>query len=124
MTLPSCITKWWSGYTAQESDLFARFVTTFERARSGALSRDALHAETGSYWLAGYVSPVYFLGAELFGAIYHASGKDGAFEAMHDPRKLLPMYDAALRSRHDILSSCYALPDSTLRHAGALDAGR
>lgn len=57
----------------------------------------------------------------LYGAIYHAFGKEGAFAAMSDVRKLLPMYDAALRKRSDLLRGCYVLPDSTLSHARSLE---
>src|SRR5437762_14229582 len=33
---------------------------------------------------AGYFSPVYFVGSQLYGAIYHAFGKQGAFATMSD----------------------------------------
>jgi hypothetical protein len=118
------VAEWWTRYTSQESELFRRLVTTFERTRSGAFTRDSLQAELGAYWLAGYVSPVYFVGAELFGAVYHAYGKEGAFAAMRDPGKLLPMYDDALKKRPDLLGTCYVLPDSTVKHARAMMSAR
>jgi hypothetical protein len=112
--------QWWGQYTKDEAELFARVAATFERARSGTLGRDSLRAEIGSYWLAGYISPVYFVGAELYGAIYHAFGKWSAFSAMEDVSKLLPMYDAAIKKRRDLLGHCPAFADSTIMHARAI----
>lgn len=114
------VAEWWQRYTAKEAELFDRLVKTFEGARAGTLSRDSLEAELAGYWLDGYVSPVYFVGAELFGAIYHGYGKSGAFAAMRDPAKLLPMYRGAIKRRPDLLGGCYVIPDSTARHAEAL----
>lgn len=116
-TYTPSIAEWWTRYTAEEPLLFQRLVATYEQARSGKLTRDSLQAQIGSYWLAGYVSPVYFIGAELFGAIYHAYGKDGAFIAMRDAREVLPMYHDALKARPALLHNCYRLPDSTAAHA-------
>jgi hypothetical protein len=57
----------------------------------------------------------------VFGAIDEADGKDSAFAAMHDPRDVLPMYEAALKKRSAILGHCPLLADSTMRHADALE---
>jgi hypothetical protein len=118
------IGKWWHRYTSEESNLFARLVETFEKAYSGKLTATELNTETGQFWLNGFVSPVYFVGAELFGAIYHAHGKEGAFTAMRDPRKTFLLYNDAIRKRADILGSCYVIPDSSVQHALAIGTTR
>lgn len=115
--------QWWARYTEEGAALFARVAATFERARSGALGGDSLRAEIGRYWLAGHISPVYFVGAEMYGAIYHAYGKDGAFAVMRDVSKLVPMYAAALKRRPGLLGKCPSLPDSTLKHAREIATG-
>jgi hypothetical protein len=119
-TYSGAVREWWERYAAQEPDLFGRLTTTFERAYGGALSRDSLRAEIARYWLSGFVSPVYFVGAELFGAVYHGFGREGAFMAMVDARELLPLYNAAVRRRQDILGGCPLIPDSTVEHVRAV----
>jgi hypothetical protein len=74
----------------------------------------------GAFWLNGYVSPVYFIGGELYGAVYVGFGKPGLFTVMRDARELLPMYNEAVRKNPRLLGSCVLLPDSTVRHARAL----
>lgn len=113
----------WQRLAAREPELFDHLAATFERARSGTLSRDSLQAEIGAYWLSGYISPVYFVGAELYGAIYVAYGKEGAFTAMRDPFKALPMYRDAVKKRPDLLGTCHVMPDSVVRHAQTLGHG-
>lgn len=103
--------KWWQKYTSEEPDLFVRFVETFNRAYSGKLSASQLQTEMGQFWLSGYVSPVYFVGAELFGVIYRGHGKEGVFKAMRDPRQILPLYRNAMDSRPELSQHCYAIPD-------------
>lgn len=113
--------QWWQKHSAAETELFKRFVETFERANSGQLSAKDLQNEIGQFWLAGYVSPVYFVGSELFGAIYLGYGKQGVFVAMQDPRLIPLMYNNAIKSKPDLLGSCYKIPDSTVKHALAID---
>jgi hypothetical protein len=67
---------------------------------------------------------VYFVGAELFGAIYHAHGKEGAFTAIRDPRKIFLLYNDAIKKRADILGGCYVIPDSSVQHALAIGTTR
>ncbi|HEY6951435.1 MAG TPA: DUF5700 domain-containing putative Zn-dependent protease [Bacteroidota bacterium] len=110
----------WKVYTLKESDLFASMVETFERAYSGHMTEKQLEAETGSYWLGGLKGPAYFVGSEIFGAIVHALGKEGAFVAMQDPRRIFELYDRALKSNPELLGRCFVIPDSTVRHALAL----
>lgn len=112
--------KWWQKYTIEESELFNRFVETFERAHSGKLTEKEMQNEIGQFWLSGYVSPVYFVGAELYGAIYHVHGKQGLFAAMQDPRQILSMYNNAIKSKPDLLGRCFKIPDPTVEHALAI----
>ncbi len=116
------ISALWRTYTSGERDLFARLVGTFEAARAGRLTPAAMNAETGGFWLSGYVSPVYFVGAELYGAVYLGVGKEGAFAAMRDPRMLFALYNRAVAARRDILGGCFVIPDSSVRHALAIGA--
>ncbi len=111
------VAKWWLKYTAEEDDLFKRLTKTFEQAYSGIMSRQELQTEISQFWLSGYVSPVYFIGSELFGAVYHGHGKQGAFTAMRDLRKLFSLYNEAVKSCPGVLGRCYVIPDSTVQHA-------
>ncbi len=115
--------KWWRKYTEEGPELFARMTAAFDSAYAGRLSQEDLRLEMGQYWLQGYVSPVYYIGADLFGAVYHGYGKEGAFAAMRDPRQLFRLYDEALKRRPELLGDCYVIPDSTVRHALAIGAG-
>lgn len=110
----------WERYTAEETELFRHFERTLDGAISGSISRDSLHAEIGSFWLAGFISPVYFVGSELFGAVYHGLGKKGVFAAMEDPRELPSLYNDAIKRRPDLLGSCRVLADSTVQRARAI----
>lgn len=114
------IRKWWQQYTLEEPALFLRLVSTFEKVYAGSLSGPELQTEISKFWLKGFISPVYFVGSELFGAIYQAYGKEGVFEAMKDFRKLFLLYNNAIKAKPGILGRCYALPDSTIRHAGTI----
>jgi len=100
------------------------FVATFESARTGKVTSDSLTAEMGAVWLNGYVSPVYFIGSELYGAVYVGFGKPGLFTVMRDARELLPMYNEAVRKNPRLLGSCVLFPDSAVRHAEALGRER
>jgi hypothetical protein len=124
------VAEWWLRYTAEEPELFRRFVATFERARSGTMSRDSLQAEIGQYWLAGYVFSRLFRRRRAIRSDLSSSrwriitgrtyGMDGAFTAMRDPRELLLMYAKAVKARPTSLQHCFVLPDSIGAHARAL----
>lgn len=118
------VREWWERYSVKESELFSRLVTTFDQAYAGTLTQDSMAVQRGTYWLDGFVSPIYFVGAELYGAIYHAFGKEGVFAAMRDLTNLLPMYNEAIKKRPDLLGRCYVIPDSSVRHAGAIGERR
>ncbi len=115
--------EWWQRLSGQRVELFQRFEQVFAGAYSGAISRDSLQAEAGGYWLVGFISPVYFVGAELYGAIYHGLGKEGLFAAMRDPREVPFLYNDAIRRRPDLLGDCPLLPDSLVQHARAIGRG-
>jgi hypothetical protein len=111
------IARWWRKYSSEERQLFDRLVSTFESAYSGKMSDDELQKEISQFWLNGYISPVYFVGSEIFGAIYHAYGKDGLFTALKDLRQVFPLYNNALKRRQELLGSCYVIPDKTVQNA-------
>jgi len=118
------VARWWQRWSDQEPALFARLFATFDSAYAGQLSREDLRVEQGAFWLAGYTSPVYFVGAELYGAVWFGGGKPALFAAMKDPRELFRLYDRALAARHDVLGGCVAIPDSTAAHAHAIGRHR
>jgi hypothetical protein len=49
------------------------------------------------YWLSGYKGRAYFLGAELFGAVYQAFGKKKLFYVINNPQYLLLYYNCSIR---------------------------
>ena len=63
------------------------------------------------------MGPAYFAGAELFGAIYFAFGKQGVFAAMEDPRKLFDLYNRAIDKEPRLLSGCPRIPTKTVERA-------
>ncbi len=93
------------------------YTKTFERAYSGQLSEKELQSEISQFWLNGYISPVYFVGSELMGAIYLGNGKQGLFSAMRDLRQLFLLYNKAVSSKLENLGNCFIIPDSTVQHA-------
>jgi len=115
------IGKWWQRYTSEETDLFNRFVLVLDRAHAGELTSTEMDNEIGQFWLAGYVSPVYFVGSELFGAIYLVYGKQGVFISMQDPRLIPLLYNNAIQSKPDLLSRCYKIPELTVGRSLAID---
>lgn len=67
--------------------------------------------------------PLYFVGSELFGAVYIAHGKTGVFEAMKDPRQLLALYASAIKMKPDKLGDCYKIPDEIIKEAMSIGNG-
>ena len=111
------VKQWWGKYTADEQNMFNKLETSFEKIYDGSTSKTDLLKEASNFWLAGFTSPIYFVGSELFGAIYTAFGKEKAFEAIKDPRKIFKYYNDAVIEKPDILSGCYLIPDSVAIHA-------
>jgi len=62
----------------------------------------------------------YVLGADMFGAIYPAFGKERVFSVMQDPRTLFQTYNAALRARPERLRRCPRVPDAAVKRALAI----
>jgi len=107
----------WQKYTLKESELFLLFTTTFEKAYSGKLSRKELQDEMQNFWLNGYISPVYFIGSELFGAIYIGGGKENLFKAMVDLRQVPLLYNDAIKNQPRLIGNCFVFPDSIVQHS-------
>jgi hypothetical protein len=112
----------WEEYTRDEDDLFKNMVETFDRAAAGELTRDQLDIALSEYWITGMMPRVYFVGSELFGAIYFGFGKEGCYEVMRDPRKMFDYYNKAIEKRSDVLAQCPKIPQSTVDRA--LSIGR
>lgn len=110
----------WKNYTSEEPDIFKRMVQSFEEIYSGRMTAEGMNTEARDYWLSGIKGRAYFLGSELFGAIYHAFGKDGSFAAMRDPRKLFSLYNQAIEKNPELLGKCYIIPEATVRRALAI----
>jgi len=107
----------WEEYTLHENEIFNRMVKTFENAFTGNLTREQLNKELGEYWITGMIAKNYFIGSELFGAIYFGFDKEGCFDVMRDPRKMFDYYNKAIEQRSDILSQCPRIPDSIVKMA-------
>ncbi len=110
----------WDALVPEEPAMFERLIALLDRASSGALSDEDLQAEISAYWLNGFIGRAYFLGSELFGAIYHAFGKESVFAAMCDPRKLFELYDQALDAKPKMLGRCFRIPESAVKRALAI----
>jgi len=106
----------WKTYSSEELELFKLMVRTFDEIHRGELSAEDVDREF-RYWLGGKVGPAYFLGSELFGAIYAAIGREQVFAAMRDPRKLFSLYNSAIEKNAKLLGSCPKIPESTALNA-------
>jgi hypothetical protein len=114
------LTAAWDALVPEEPAMFEHLIALLDKAVSGALSEEDLQTEISTYWLNGFLGRDYFLGCELFGAIYHAFGKEGVFAAMRDPRKLFDLYDRALDAKPEILGRCFRIPESAVKQALAI----
>lgn len=93
----STIANIWNSYTKNEKELFNQFEDDFQKIYSGVFNSDSIQARRSSYWLSGQKGRAYFIGAELFGAIYSAFGKKTMFYVMEEPRLLLKYYNRAIQ---------------------------
>lgn len=100
----------WQQYTINERDIFARMIDTFEKLVHGKMTGKELDKDIREYWISGMIGRNYFIGSELFGAIYFGFGKEGCFEAMENPRKMFHLYNRSLEKRPDILKDCIEIP--------------
>lgn len=86
----------WEQYSEDEQAIFASFETDFEKIYNGIYNYDSVQYRMTTYWLSGLKGRAYFMGAELFGAIYNAFGKQKLFDVMEDPTLLLKTYNTAV----------------------------
>jgi len=109
----------WETYSTEEAQIIKQMVTTFDKIYRGELNTEDVDREF-RYWLGGKVGPAYFVGSELFGAIYAVFGKEQVFAAMRDPRKLFTLYNSAIEKNAKLLGSCPRIPKSTALNALAI----
>ena len=110
------IIKLWSEHTKSEEEIFLHFFDVFKKAFEGKLSEDDYKKDLRNYWLDGLTGRLYFIGSEIFGAIYYGFGKEGCFEAMRDPRKIFSLYNQAIEKKSE-LSACPRVPESLIEMA-------
>jgi Putative zinc dependent peptidase (DUF5700) len=114
------LTQSWKALVADEAELVKHQATLLDRALAGDLSEEAFNADLRDYWLSGAVGRAYVIGAEMFGAINLAFGKDAVFTAMRDPRRLFSLYNAALDAKPQALARCVRVPEAAARKALAI----
>jgi len=110
----------WNRLTGIEDELFHKLADTFDRAYAGDLTEEELNREIREFWLMGFVQPLYFVGSELFGAIYYGFGREACFDAMRDPRLIFDLYNRSLQRRPELLGKCPPIPASTAENARLL----
>jgi len=110
----------WNRLTGIEDELFHKLADTFDRAYAGDMTEEELNREIRDFWLKGFVQPLYFVGSELFGAIYYGFGREACFDAMRDPRLIFDLYNRSLQRRPERLGKCPAIPASTAENARLL----
>ena len=96
----------WKQYTVREEEIFSEFVADFKKINDGLYSMDSISSRF-VYWLSGYKGRAYFVGSELYGAVYSAFGRETAFSAMIDPTRLFNLYNQAIRK---MKLKCRSLP--------------
>lgn len=114
-TMSDDLTSAWNAHKAELSSILKHQTTLVDRALAGELTGEQLNAEMRDYWLAGKIGRAYVLGAEMFGAIHYAFGKDAVFTAMQDPRQLFALYNKALDAKPDL--RCPRVPDEAVKQA-------
>jgi len=90
------VRKIWSEYSLQEEEMFRVFEEDFRKIYDGTYTKDSIQSRMLHYWLSGGKGRAYFLGSELFGAIYQAFGRQQLFYTMENPRYLLRNYNNAI----------------------------
>ena len=119
-TMTPELTKSWNAHVANEAELVKHQAVLLERALSGDLTEEAFHADLRDYWLSGAIGRAYVLGAEMFGAIHLAFGREKVFEAMKDPRRLFALYNEALDAKPRALARCLRVPERAVTQALAI----
>ncbi len=113
----------WEEYTSEEDNIFARMVETFQDVLQGKMQQDDLNREIREYWITGMIGRNYFVGSELFGAIYFGFGKEGCYEAMRDPRKMFDLYNRSRTQKPDMLDNCPMIPEHIVQSALSMGRG-
>jgi hypothetical protein len=114
------MTKAWADGVSEEETLVQRQADLLDRAVAGKLTQDEFNNELKNYWLNGTIGRAYVLGAEMFGAIYAAFGKDAVLSVMQDPRQFFKLYDAAIDAKPELLKRCVRIPDKAVKQALAI----
>jgi len=117
------LAKAWDERVAQEEELVQHQAALLDRAVAGKLTENEFNTELREYWLSGAVGRAYVLGADMFGAIYVAFGKEGVFSAIQDPRQLFRLYDAALDAKPEALMRGVRIPEKAVKQALAIGGG-
>jgi hypothetical protein len=107
----------WTQYTKHENLIFQRMGSTLLEIVEGKMDRAAYEEEIRDYWITGMIGRNYFIGAELFGAIYIGLGKQACFDVIRDPRQMFKMYNRAVQSKPDLLNQCPIIPDKVIQSA-------
>jgi putative zinc-dependent peptidase DUF5700 len=110
----------WKERVADEEESVGRLLASFDQALAGEVTDEALDRDLREYWLSGTISRAYMVGADLFGAIYVAFGKERLFEVMRDPRLVFRTYNAALDAKPDVLGRCARVPEKAAQQALAI----
>jgi hypothetical protein len=106
----------WKHYTVIEDSLFNELFKTFDKIYTGSFSEDSINYSIRTYWLSGAIKgPAYFVGSELYGAVYYSYGRKGLFEAMTNPAKLFQMYNYSIE-RTAKLKKCIPVPEDLIEH--------
>ncbi len=102
-------TEEWRAYTRDEQKLFTQFSNTLRQIIDGKLDKKAVLLEIRNFWLSGNSRyPAYFVGSEMFGAIYFGLGKEAVFETMKHPEEILKRYNASRLAKPELLLNCPA----------------
>ena len=115
--LEAFISDTWESYTKEEQAIFDRMCRSFELVYTGKMGQEDVDKEMREYWVPGKTGRFYFLGCELFGAIYYGFGKEGCFEAMRDPRKMFDLYNKAIDKNKEVLGKCPRIPEGIVKMA-------
>ncbi|MCX6575490.1 MAG: hypothetical protein NTV82_03740 [Candidatus Aminicenantes bacterium] len=114
------LAKAWNDQVSAEEEILQHQTMLLDKAMAGLLTEEAFNAELREYWLNGVVGRAYTLGAEMFGAIYTAFGKEGVFAAIQNPRRLFELYNAAIDAKPEALKRCVRVPDKAVKQALAI----
>lgn len=100
----------WNRYTGIEDSLFRDMFRVIDKIYSGAFNQDSINYSIRNYWLAGAIKgPAYFVGSELYGAVYFSLGKKLLFEAITHPNELFRLYMEAIKKNRK-LKKCPRVP--------------